>query len=96
MFERPPNCPVYTECIITGVLQLFYTSVYFTQGLSDSDTCHVFAGPPPDDVTWTSGPGSPSDEDHEDPIWTSVVTAAQDLRCECRSRGPVKLKKGLA
>jgi hypothetical protein len=35
MFERPPNCPVYIEYIITRALQSFYTFVYFTRGLSD-------------------------------------------------------------
>jgi hypothetical protein len=32
MSEYPPNCLVYTEHTITGVLRSFYISDYFTGG----------------------------------------------------------------
>jgi hypothetical protein len=76
MSERPRNCPVYNECTITRVLQPFYSSIYFTYGLSNGDTCPLFAVPPLDDVTWTSDTESPSDEDREGLTWTSIIAGA--------------------
>jgi hypothetical protein len=94
--NAPPNLPVYTECIIKGVLWSFYTSVYFTWGLSDGDTCPIFSGPPSIDISWTFGTGLPFDEDREGLTWTSVDAAAQDLNRERRSRHPIRLRKSLA
>jgi hypothetical protein len=37
--EWPPNCPVYTECIITRVLQTFLAPKNFILSLSGCDTC---------------------------------------------------------
>jgi hypothetical protein len=83
-------------CTIIGALQSFYTSVYFTRGLSDYDMCPLFSGPPSIGITWTFGTGSPTDEDHEGSTWTSIDAVAQDLRHERRSRLPIRLRKGLA
>jgi hypothetical protein len=55
MSEHPLNCPVYTECIVTRVLQSFYTSNYFTWDQLEGDTCSFFTGAPPDDTRALSG-----------------------------------------
>jgi hypothetical protein len=60
----PPNCPIYTEYIVTGALQLFHTFIYFTLGLSNGDMCLLLSRPPSDDVAWVFSARSPSDEDH--------------------------------
>jgi hypothetical protein len=44
MSEWPPNYHVYTECIVTGVLQSFYTSNYFTQDQLEGDMCPLLLG----------------------------------------------------
>jgi hypothetical protein len=44
-------------------LQLFYTFIYFTCGLSDGDACPLLGGPSLNVVTWAFGTGSLPDED---------------------------------
>jgi hypothetical protein len=44
MSERPPNCLVYTKRTITGVLQSFYTSNYFTQNQLEGGKCPLLLG----------------------------------------------------
>jgi hypothetical protein len=45
MSKRPPNHPVHTERTIMRALQSFYIFIYFTQGLSDGDTCPLLGRP---------------------------------------------------
>jgi hypothetical protein len=64
MFERPPNSPIYTECIVTWVLQSFHTFNYFIPILLQGDTCLPRPRPLSDDVIWTFGSESPYNADY--------------------------------
>jgi hypothetical protein len=65
MFERPLAAPFTLNIQSQGRYSHFYTFVYFTQGLSDSNTCPLLSWPPSDGVSRTLSTGSPSDKDRE-------------------------------
>jgi hypothetical protein len=65
MSERPPNCPIYIECIVTGALQSFHTFNYFISSLLEGDMCLPRLWPSFDDVIWTFSSRSPSDTDYD-------------------------------
>jgi hypothetical protein len=93
MSKHPPNCHVYTECIVTRVLQLFYIFNYFTLSLLHGDTCLRLSRTSSDNAIWTFSSKSPSDADygarHQPPLAWLLTAFAPVILSGCETRiGP--------
>jgi hypothetical protein len=80
MSERPPDYPIYNECIVTGVLHSFHIFNYFIPSLLQGDTCLPRLRLSSDDVIQTFGSQSPFDADRDarhrpPPAWPLMTSA---------------------